>query len=52
MPPWTRDLPPTREMWQHVLDSLHRRYRRRQGVSDPDIEQVEKIIAALDQENR
>ena len=46
--PWTRDLQPTRDMWHHVLDSLHRRYRRRQGVSDPDVEQVERIVAGLD----
>jgi hypothetical protein len=31
-------------MWEHVLDSLHRRYRRREGVSDEDIEQVERIL--------
>jgi hypothetical protein len=34
-------------MWEHVLDSLRRRYRRRHGVSDPDIFQVEQIINAL-----
>ncbi len=32
-------------MWEHVLDSLKRRYRRREGVEDTDIEQVEKILA-------
>jgi hypothetical protein len=32
-------------MWEFVLDSLRRRYCRRQGVSDADIEQVEKILA-------
>ena len=42
---WTSDLPPTRAMWEHVLDSLRRRYRRREGVEDADIEQVEKILA-------
>ena len=42
--PWTRGLEPTREMWEHVLDSLRRRYRRREGVSDEDIEQVERIL--------
>ena len=40
-------LPPTRAMWQHVLDSLHRRYRRREGVSDEDVEQVERILREL-----
>jgi hypothetical protein len=44
---WTQDLQPTLEMWEHVLDSLHRRYRRREGVSDQDIDQVEGIVAAL-----
>jgi hypothetical protein len=37
-------LAPTRAMWQHVLDSLHRRYRRREGVSDEDITHVEKVL--------
>jgi hypothetical protein len=44
---WTHGLQPTLEMWEHVLDSLHRRYRRREGVSDEDVEQVERIVAAL-----
>jgi hypothetical protein len=43
--PWNRGLRPTRAMWDHVLDSLRRRYRRREGVSDEDIEQVERILA-------
>ena len=41
---WTKGLEPTQEMWQHVLDSLKRRYRRREGVSDEDVEQVERIL--------
>lgn len=44
---WTRGLEPTPAMWGHVLDSLQRRYRRREGVSDEDIEQVERIIKDL-----
>lgn len=44
---WTRGLEPTREMWEHVLDSLQRRYRRAEGVSDADVEQVERIVAEL-----
>ncbi len=44
---WTRGLEPTPAMWDHVLDSLRRRYRRREGVSDEDIEQVERIIQEL-----
>ena len=41
---WTRGLAPTRAMWEHVLDSLKRRYRRREGVSDEDVGQVERIL--------
>ena len=44
---WTRGLAPTRAMWEHVLDSLKRRYRRREGVDDEDIERVEKILKAV-----
>ena len=44
---WTRGLALTLEMWEHVLDSLKRRYRRREGVSDEDLEQVGGIVAAL-----
>lgn len=43
--PWNRGLVPTRAMWEHVRDSLRRRYRRREGVTDADIEQVERILA-------
>jgi len=41
---WTKDLQPTRAMWEHILDSLRRRYRRREGVSDEDVEQVERLL--------
>jgi hypothetical protein len=41
---WTKGLSPTRAMWEHILDSLERRYRRREGVSDEDIAQVEQIL--------
>lgn len=41
---WTRGLQPTRAMWEHVLDSLQRRYYRREGVTDEDIEEVERIL--------
>ena len=40
---WLR-LEPTRAMWEHVLESLRRRYRRREGVSDEDVEQVERVL--------
>lgn len=41
---WHRGLRPTRVMWEHVLDSLKRRYQRREGVSEEDVQQVEKIL--------
>ena len=41
---WTKELQPTRAMWEHILDSLQRRYRRREGVSDEDVEQVQRIL--------
>lgn len=44
---WHKGLQPTREMWEHVIDSLRRRYRRREGVSDEDIAQVEQILRDL-----
>jgi hypothetical protein len=44
---WTRPLQPTLAMWEHVLDSLKRRYRRREGVSDEDVAKVERIVKDL-----
>ena len=44
---WNKGLEPTRAMWEHVLDSLRRRYRRREGVDDEDVEQVERILRDL-----
>src|SRR5437764_12406288 len=44
---WRRGLEPTLAMWEHVLDSLKRRYRRREGVSDEDVEQVERLVKDL-----
>ena len=41
-----RELEPTQAMWEHVLDSLRRRYRRREGVDDKDVRQVELILQA------
>ncbi|HZT83734.1 MAG TPA: hypothetical protein VFA26_26120 [Gemmataceae bacterium] len=46
---WRR-LEPTLEMWEHVLESLRRRYRRREGVSDEDVEQVERLVRELRQQ--
>ncbi|MFM7148987.1 MAG: hypothetical protein ACKO23_04010 [Gemmataceae bacterium] len=44
---WNLGLTPTREIWEHLLESLRRRYRRREGVSDEDIAEVEKILRSL-----
>ncbi len=44
---WTRGLEPTRAMWEHVLDALERRYWRREGVQEPDIKQVKKLLAEV-----
>jgi len=41
---WTKGLEPTKAMWEHVLDSLKRRYWRREGVSDEDVAEVERIL--------
>ena len=41
---WTKGLEPTRQMWEFILDKLKRRHARREGVSDEDILQVEKIL--------
>ena len=38
------ELQPTREMWEIVLDNLKRRYRRREGVSDEDVAQAERVL--------
>ncbi len=37
-------LEPTRAMWEHVLDSLRRRYRRDQGARNEDVAQVERVL--------
>ncbi len=41
---WTHGLQPTRAMWEHILDSLQRRYVRREGVTDEDIAEVVRIL--------
>ncbi|MFO0867263.1 MAG: hypothetical protein U0744_21935 [Gemmataceae bacterium] len=51
---WTKNLQPTRDMWEHILDTLERRYWRRDGVEEADITQVKKILADVirDEERR
>jgi hypothetical protein len=41
---WTKGLVADRVMWLHVLDSLKRRYQRREGVDEKDIKLVENIL--------
>lgn len=49
---WQHGLEPTLEMWEHVLDTLERRYRRRDGVSDEDILQVKQLLDLFRQKIR
>jgi hypothetical protein len=44
---WQRIENVSRDMWETLLDALERRYRRREGVSDEDLTNVRKILAAL-----
>jgi hypothetical protein len=46
---WRKGLTPTLGMWEVVFDSLQRRYRRREGVTDQDLEQVERVLRELRQ---
>lgn len=41
---WEKIRTPTQEMWEHVLDSLKRRYQRREGVDEEDVKRVEAIL--------
>ena len=49
---WTRLHPATLDMWAEVLDALKRRYRRREGVTEDDIKQVESIVADLERKRQ
>src|SRR5260370_27152902 len=42
---WTHRFRPGIETWEIVLDALQRKYQRRDGVSDEDVHQVQRIIA-------
>jgi hypothetical protein len=44
---WTVPAAITRDMWETLLDSLERRYQRREGVTDTDLATVRKQIAAI-----
>jgi len=51
---WTKGLKPTVPMWEHILDTLERRYWRRDGVEEADIKQVKMLLAqaVADEERR
>ena len=34
-------------MWEYVLDALERRYRRREGVTEADLVEVQRILAKM-----
>jgi hypothetical protein len=48
---WDRSAPVSRDMWETLLDAMERRYRRREGVSDEDIADVKKVLAAMPTES-
>jgi hypothetical protein len=43
---WEPGPPPTRAMWEYLLDALERRYRRR-DVTEDDVREVRMILAKL-----
>ena len=44
---WTPGLTLTRDIWEYILDCLERRYRRREGVSDADVNEVKKLLKTM-----
>ncbi len=44
---WSELVTPTADDWGELLDSLERRFTRREGVTDADLAAVRKIIAGL-----
>ena len=44
---WTHRLHRKIDTWELVLDALERKYRRRDGVSDEDLKQVQNILSKL-----
>ena len=41
---WNALPEPTRAIWEIVLDGLQRRYQRREGVSEADVQEVEHLL--------
>ena len=48
---WETPAQVSRDMWETLLDALERRYWRREGVTDEDLQQVRAVIAGLPQED-
>ena len=44
---WSELVSPSGDDWAELLDSLERRYTRREGVTDADLAAVRKVIAEL-----
>ena len=44
---WTKGMEVDRDTWEYILDCLERRYRRREGVSDEDIDEVKKLLKTM-----
>jgi hypothetical protein len=42
---WLRPARVTREMWETLLDALERRHRRREGVTEDDLQAVRQVLA-------
>ena len=42
---WAQNTPPTKEMWETLLDAMERRYQRREGIDDADVAGVKHILA-------
>jgi hypothetical protein len=45
--PWDRNVLLTRELWETLLESMERRYVRREGITDEDLAAVRHIIAGM-----
>jgi hypothetical protein len=41
---WQRVEWPSRDMWETLLDAIERRYQRREGIDDADVNAVRAIL--------
>ena len=44
---WTKGMEVGRDTWVYILDCLERRYRRREGVSDEDVDEGKKLLKKM-----